>query len=186
MRRPPRHLAATALLALALAARAGDRHPLDASLIDERGREVRFHDDLVKGRVVAINFIFTRCTSICLPMSGAFARAEALLKPEEAKLISISIDPEADGPAQLAAWKEKLRGGPGWTLLTGPKEEIDRLGKALGAYSADRSLHSPTVIVLDGTSGRMVRVNGLTGARAIVDAIRGIRDASRAGQEAAP
>ncbi|HVE85712.1 MAG TPA: SCO family protein, partial [Myxococcales bacterium] len=80
MRRSTRRLAAAAMLAAALSTAAeGRRHPLDATLVDETGRQVHFHDDLVKGRVVVINFIFTRCTAICPPMSGAFAKAESLL-----------------------------------------------------------------------------------------------------------
>jgi protein SCO1/2 len=181
--RPLRRLGLAAALLGALAAGAADRHPLDAALVDETGRAVRFHEDIVKGHVVAINFIFTRCKAICPPMSGTFARAEALLGDPRARLVSISLDPEADTPARLAEWKKRFGGGASWTLLTGSKEEIDRLGKALGAFTPDRSAHSPTVIVLDGASGRTTRVNGLTSARAIVDAIHAV---STPGQEASP
>jgi cytochrome oxidase Cu insertion factor (SCO1/SenC/PrrC family) len=160
------------------------RHPIDASLVDETGRAVRFHDDLVKGRVVAINFIFTRCQAICPPMSGAFAKAETLLGERQARLISVSLDPATDTPERLAGWKKRFGGGASWTLLTGSKEEIDRLGKALGAFEPDRSAHSPTVIVLDDASGRMVRVNGLGGAQAIVKAMDDVATPAQAQAQA--
>jgi protein SCO1 len=174
VRRSPRGLA-TLLAVAVVAAGAEPRRPLDAALVDEQGRAVHVYDDLIKGRAVAVNFIYTRCTSICLPMGGTFARVEALLgKTEDAKLISISLDPAGDTPEKLAEWKKRFGGGAGWTLLTGPKEEIDRLAKALGAFSPDRSLHSPTVIVLHEPSGRMVRVNGIGGAQAIVQALHDV------------
>jgi cytochrome oxidase Cu insertion factor (SCO1/SenC/PrrC family) len=181
MRRSLERLAVLALL-LGAAGTTG-RHPLDATLVDEAGRTRRFHDDIARGHVVAINFIFTRCTTICLPMSGTFARAEALLGQRRARLVSITLDPAGDTPERLAEWKKRFGGGASWTLLTGSKEEIDRLGKALGAFTPDRSSHSPTVIVLDEASGRTTRVNGLASARAIIKAID---DVSSPGQEPTP
>lgn len=167
--------ASVALLTAALVAGAEPaRAPLDASLVDERGRPVHVYEDLLKGRAVAINFIFTRCTSICVPMGGTFARVEALLGKTDARLISVSLDPAGDTPERLAEWKKRFGGGDRWTLLTGPKEEIDRLAKGLGAFSPDRSLHSPAVIVLHEPSGRMVRVNGLGSAQAIAQALRDV------------
>ena len=41
----------------------------DVELLDQDGRKVRFYTDLVKGKVVAINFIFTTCTTICPPIN---------------------------------------------------------------------------------------------------------------------
>lgn len=161
------------LLLCGLSLGAAGRPVLDASLIDESGRSVHFND-LVKGHAVAINFIFTRCTSICLPMSGTFVTAEKLEGSTGVRFISISIDPEVDTPGRLAAWKERFGGGSSWTLLTGGKAEIDRLAKGLGAFSPDRSLHSPTVIVYDEPSGRMVRLNGLGGAKLIVRALHDV------------
>jgi protein SCO1/2 len=41
---------------------------------------VRFYTDLVKGRVVAVNFIFTTCTTICPPLGATFARVQRELE----------------------------------------------------------------------------------------------------------
>ena len=162
-----RFLLAAALLLLSVAAA-----PIpDVSLTDENGRTVRFRSDLAKDRTVAVNFIFTSCTTICTPMSGTFAKVETLLGKRDAHLISITLDPETDTPARLAAWKKKFKGRAAWTLLTGAKEDIDALGKALGVFTPDRVSHSPIVVVFNDTTGRTTRVNGLANAQAIVDAI---------------
>jgi cytochrome oxidase Cu insertion factor (SCO1/SenC/PrrC family) len=144
---------------------------LTATLIDERGREVHFYDDLVHGRVIAVNFIFTSCTTVCQPMSATFAQAEAQLGHRSARLVSISIDPEMDTPARLATWKKRFHGGDAWTLLTGSRAQIDALRKALGVYTPDRFSHSPTVVVIDDLHGRTTRLNGFASATAIVGMI---------------
>lgn len=162
-----RFLLVVALVVLSIAAT-----PVpDVSLTDESGKAVRFRSDLMHGRTVAVNFIFTSCTTICTPMSGTFAKVETLLGERDVRLISITLDPETDTPERLASWKKKFRGKSSWTLLTGAKENIDTLGKALGVFTPDRVSHTPMVVVLNETTGRIKRVNGLANAQAIVDAI---------------
>jgi protein SCO1/2 len=139
------------------------------SLTDERPRCAP--PDLAKGRTVAVNFIFTSCTTICSPMSGTFAKVETLLGKRDVRLISVTLDPETDTPARLAAWKKKFKGRAAWTLLTGRQEDIDSLGKALGVFTPDRVSHTPIVVVFNEANGRMTRVNGLANAQAILDAI---------------
>src|SRR5947207_1702490 len=48
----------------------------DVELLDQDGRKVRFYTDLVKGKVVAVQFIFTTCTTICPPLGATFARVQ--------------------------------------------------------------------------------------------------------------
>ena len=145
--------------------------PPDVALTDETGRPVHFYADLAKDKTVAVNFIFTSCSTICQPMSGTFAKAETLLGKRNARLVSVSIDPETDTPKKLADWKKRFRGGASWTLLTGPQEEVEKLQKALGVVTPDRINHTPMVVVFNDTSGKTTRVNGLTSAQAIIDAI---------------
>jgi cytochrome oxidase Cu insertion factor (SCO1/SenC/PrrC family) len=150
----------------------------DVSLTDESGRVVRFRSDLAKGRTVAVNFIFTSCTTICSPMGATFAKVETLLGKRDVRLVSVTLDPETDTPARLAAWKKKFKGRAAWTLLTGEKEDIDNLGKALGVFTPDRVSHTPMVVVFNDANGRMSRVNGLSNAQAIIDAIDSVAPAA--------
>ena len=149
----------------------GAAPPSDVALTDETGRAVHFYADIAKDKTVAVNFIFTSCSTICQPMSGTFAKAETLLGKRNARLVSISIDPETDTPQKLAEWKKRFRGGASWTLLTGPQEEVDKLRKSLGVFTPDRINHTPMVVVFNEPSGKTTRVNGLTSAQAIIDAI---------------
>ncbi len=143
----------------------------DFELLDQEGRVVHFYSDLVQNRVVAMNFVFTTCTTICPPMGANFARLQALLgerAAEEVELISISVDPMTDTPDRLKAWAERFRsdqeGGPRWTLVTGDKARIDTLLKALKVFTPDSEDHSPIVLVGNDAAGRWMRAYGLAPA----------------------
>jgi cytochrome oxidase Cu insertion factor (SCO1/SenC/PrrC family) len=143
----------------------------DTPLVDHRGRKVRFYSDIVRGRAVAINFIFTTCQGVCPPMGTTFAKVETALKGRGIRLISLSVDPVNDTPERLAAWAKKYGAGPDWTLLTGRKLDVDGLLRALGAFSADKTRHSPFVLLGDDRQGTWRRIHGLSAPMTIVDAI---------------
>ncbi len=137
----------------------------DVSLLDQHGQPVNFYSDLVRGKVVALNFIFTTCTTICPPMGANFGRLQKLLGDhlgDDVLLLSISTDPVTDTPERLKAWSEQFKAQPGWTLLTGPKQGVDRVLKALGVYTADRADHSPFLLLGDEVAGTWTRVHGFT------------------------
>lgn len=149
-----------------------DRIP-DAALIDQDGRPVAFHRDLVAGKVVVVNFVFTTCTTICPPMGASFGKLQKSLGERAGRdvfLISVSIDPAIDTPPRLLAWAEKFGRAPGWTLLTGPKAEINSVLRALGAYVGNKLDHAPIALVgRDG--GEWLRVSGFANPEKIIAAI---------------
>lgn len=141
----------------------------DLPVTDQDGRKLHFYRDLVAGRKVAMNFVFTTCTTICPPMGAHFSKIRRLVaeggRAEGARkvaLISISIDPSTDTPARLKAWQENFGEASGWTLVTGTKQDITRLLRALRVYSADPAAHAPVVLLGDDAAGRWQRVYGLT------------------------
>jgi protein SCO1/2 len=140
--------------------------PTDVTVQTADGRTLRFYSDLVRGRVVAVNFIFTSCTTVCPLMGARFAQLQRLLEKGspagEVSLISVSIDPATDTPARLAAWAARMGGRPGWTLVTGAKPDIDTLTRSLGAPASDPASHAPLIVVIDDRNGRWLRLDGLT------------------------
>lgn len=136
----------------------------DVMLLDQDGNKVRFYTDLVKDKVVVINFIFTSCTIVCPPLGSNFARIQSVLGERLGKdvhLISISTDPETDSPAQLRAWGAKFGARPGWTLVTGEKTQIDELLLALIRDIARIGAHSPIVLIGSDARGEWVQEYGL-------------------------
>jgi len=146
----------------------------DVTVYDQDGRKLLFYSDLVKGKTVAINFIFTTCTTICPPLAATFRRVQQDLGERvgrDVRLISISVDPATDVPFRLKAFAAKFKAGPGWTFVTGSKVEMDSLLKALGAAVADKNDHTPMVLVGNDPAGYWTRTYGLAPAAALVKII---------------
>jgi len=153
----------------------------DLPLLDQEGKPVRFYTDLVKGKVVMMNFVFTSCTTICPPMGATFAKVQKLLGERAGKdvhLISVSVDPGTDTPERLAAWKQKLGGGPGWTLVTGDRENITRILKGLGVYTASIADHTPLVLIGNDAQRKWTRAYGLAPPTKLVELIDGLAAAT--------
>jgi len=146
----------------------------DVELLDQDGRKIHFYTDLVKGQTVVINFIFTTCTTICPPLGASFARVQKELGDKvgrDVRFISISVDPATDTPERLKAWGAKFHAGEGWTFVTGNKVQVDELLRALGASSARREDHSPTVLIGNDVLGNWTRTYGLANSSQLVQII---------------
>jgi cytochrome oxidase Cu insertion factor (SCO1/SenC/PrrC family) len=157
----------------------------DVEVLDQNGNALHFYSDLIKGKTVAINFIFTNCTTICPPLAATFARVQKDLGDKTGRdvhFISISVDPLTDTPERLKAWGAKFKAADGWTFVTGEKQEMDKLLNALGASVSRREDHSPTVIVGNDLKGVWTRTYGLARSAQLVglimDAIEGKVDES--------
>jgi cytochrome oxidase Cu insertion factor (SCO1/SenC/PrrC family) len=154
----------------------------DVTVLNEDGKEVRFYSDLVKDRIVAINFVFTTCTTVCPPLGATFARLQRSLGSEQTKnvmLISISVDPAVDTPEKLKAWAGKFGAQPGWTLVTGSKAELDKLLRALGGYTAQKEDHTPTVLIGDAKRNKWTRVYGLAKNARLMETIEQMSDVKK-------
>ncbi len=133
-------------------------------LITHEGEKVRFYDDLVADKVVAINFIFTDCPDTCPAETAKLLRVREALGDrvgDDIFMYSISIDPERDTPEVLANYREKFGIGPGWTFLTGNEDEIILLRKRLGLYmeeiQSEDGDHNVTFIVGNDRTGKWIK-----------------------------
>jgi protein SCO1 len=142
----------------------------DVTVYDQNNRRLNFYTDLVKGKTVAINFIFTTCTTICPPLTATLRRVQQTLGERvgrDVELISISVDPATDVPERLKDFSTKFKAGPGWTFVTGSKPEIDRLLNALGGYVPDRNDHTPMLLIGNDAANFWTRTYGLAPASQI-------------------
>lgn len=142
-------------------------HFPNTELITQDGRKVHFYDDLIKGRIVGIDFIYTSCQYACPLETARMAQVQKKLGDRVGSDIffySISIDPEHDTPQVLKAYMEKFHAGPGWTFLTGKKADIDLLQRKLGVYS-DPSInadgHLPHLLIGNEATNTWIRANAL-------------------------
>jgi cytochrome oxidase Cu insertion factor (SCO1/SenC/PrrC family) len=147
----------------------------DAPVVDQDGHAHRFYTDLIKGKTVAIEFIFTRCTTICPPLGATFAKLQRSFGSEMGKtvfLISVSVDPSNDTPERLREWGKQFHAGPGWTLITGTPNEMRRIQQSFGTDTASPLDHSPIVIIGNDKKSVWKKVYGLGSASALIKTIQ--------------
>ncbi len=144
---------------LAPGSRHSDQIP-NVSLFTQSGRRLRLYDDLVRDAQVLLSFMYVRCNGVCPASSQAMQDLREPLRRElgaGVKLISLTLDPEQDRPAELARYAGRFgiphedRCEPGlapWYFLTGTPEDIEAVRVALGyrdpdpVIDADRSRHA--------------------------------------------
>lgn len=136
----------------------------DVEVVTQDGETVHFYRDLVQDRVVAMNFVFTTCTTVCPPMGAIFGQLEDRLGERAGRdvhLISVSVDPTTDTPARLRQWAGKFGRTPGWTLVTGDKTAVTSLLKSLQVFTPDFEDHAPTVLLGNDARDEWTRAYGL-------------------------
>ena len=127
----------------------------DRRLVTQDGREVAFYSDVLKDHVVLVNLVFTHCTDACPTQSAKVAAVQALVGSSDPRLrfVSISVDPERDTPAALAAFAANFGAGPNWTFLTGRKSDVDDVLRRLGQSTTDPALHGTVFIAGNAATG---------------------------------
>jgi protein SCO1 len=133
-------------------------------LITQDGTTVHFYDDLLKGKAVAINLIYTSCTDECPLETARLVQVQRLLGDrvgQDLFFYSISIDPTRDTPAVLKAYAEKFGVGPGWLFLTGNEADLKLVAKKLGLSrpndAANRDGHRPILMLGNEPTGQWMR-----------------------------
>ena len=152
-----------ALTAVAVAEDVVHQNIPDAELLNQDGESVRFLSEVIGDKLAAITFTFTSCHTICPRLDGIFAKLQGQIADdlvEDTVLVTVSVDPVNDIPERLKAHSEMMKAGPGWSFITGEKERVNDLLKALEVFAPDILEHPPTVFVVDGRRGEWTRLSG--------------------------
>lgn len=134
----------------------------DVVLTDAEAQPVRLRELLTADDPVMLNFIFTTCTTICPVMTKVFADVRTRLGDEakNLRLVSISIDPENDTPAQLKAYAHKFEAGARWKFLTGRVQDVAAVQRAFETYDSDKMNHAPLTLLRAAPGKPWVRIDG--------------------------
>jgi cytochrome oxidase Cu insertion factor (SCO1/SenC/PrrC family) len=146
----------------------------DVEVLDQDGRRVRFYTDLIKGRVVVMNFFFTSCTLVCPIQGRALARLRGRLGGrlgKEVFFISVSQDPATDTPERLKLWGADYAVGPGWTLVTGEEGVMTKLVRDFTGSNLGGQYHSPILLIGNDRTGRWEAAEGLSAPEELVKTI---------------
>lgn len=120
-----------------------EQHLPNIPLITHEGKQVRFYDDLVKGKVVSVNFFFAKCDEICPLVMANLAKVQKLLGNQIGRdlfMYSFTLKPEEDTVDVLRRHREMYKAGPGWTFLTAKPEDMEKLRAAIGFTYPDPAI----------------------------------------------
>ncbi len=132
------------------------------TLLRDDGKRVALPAELDDGRPVALNFIYTSCTTICPLSSQVFAQFQDQLGDKRSRfhLVSISIDPEQDTPSRLREYAQQYGAKPGWDHYTGAFAVIGDVQRAFNAYRGDKMSHTPLTFLREAPGKPWVRIDG--------------------------
>ena len=155
----------------------------NVSMTTHEGKVVRFYDDLIKNKVVIINAMYTVCARVCPTNTANLLNLQESLGSQVGKdvfIYSITLQPEIDDAAALRAYAKKYGARPGWTFLTGKRNDIEMLRRKLGFYDsdpvadADLSNHAGIFRIGNDRLGRWMMVPATTPTRQVLVSIRNI------------
>ncbi len=127
-----------------------EQHLPNLPLISHEGKRVLFYDDLVKGKVVTLNFFYSQCDEVCPMVSANLARVQKTLGAQVGRdihMYSFTLKPEEDTVDVIRKYREKYHAGPGWDFFTAKPDDMEKLRKAIGftypdpKIDADKTQH---------------------------------------------
>src|SRR5262245_7118019 len=142
--------------------RLGEGYFPNLPIVTQDGKTLRFYDDLLKGKIVVINFIYTSCQDICPIATARLAQVEEKLGDKVGRdffFISMTVDPEHDTPERLNEYAKAFGAGPGWTFVTGKPEDVRAINYKLGERSTSLSEHRNEIVVGNEATGQWQRDN---------------------------
>jgi protein SCO1/2 len=158
----------------------GEEWFTNVAVTTQWGETLRFYDDVMKGKILLINFFFTDCDNVCPIATDNLVRVQELLGDrvgKDIRMVSISLQPEHDTPEVMAAYSKKHGIGPGWYLLTGGRDDIELLRRRLGFWDidpvvdADPEQHLGTVRIANEPMHRWAMSPSLLNPQALVRAV---------------
>jgi len=111
------------------------QHLPNLPLITHEGKQVRFYDDLIKDKIVSLNFFYANCDEICPLVMANLTKVQNLLGSQVGRdifMYSFTLKPEEDTLDVLRRHREMYHAKPGWTFLTAKPDDMEKLRKAIG------------------------------------------------------
>jgi len=124
----------------------------DVVLLTQDNKRKRFYDDLIKYKIVVIQFMFANCDNLCPVVTPNLARVQRELNrraPGKVTFLSITVDPRRDTPRALKMYASHFNVQRGWYFLTGKQEDVDLVRRKLGVYDPeDQKLEHMNVLTI--------------------------------------
>lgn len=166
------------------AKRWGQDYLPNTKLVDQNGREVALYDDVLRGRIVVVSFIYTSCRNICPLVISRLAEVYEKLEAAgrgNITFVSISIDPIPDTPEKLKSYADAFKISGDWRFLTGAPEDIDLVRYKLGERSGGAiNQHKNDILLYNDETGEWARDSAMADISNLVMTIRAMDPRLRA------
>ena len=145
-------------------------------LIDQNGQRLAFYDDVLKGNIVVISFIFTNCQGACPLMTRNLTMIRDMLPTnvrDEIQFISISLDPVRDTPTAMKEFAQTHDADQErWLWLTGQPDNVNLITKKLGSYTDELEAHTTTLIAANVRDAHWTKIAPNVPPRGVVERLR--------------
>ncbi|MCJ7800012.1 MAG: SCO family protein, partial [Polaromonas sp.] len=104
------------------------------------GKKLHFYDDVVQGKIVVFNMMYSVCTGVCPGNTANLLQVQQALGSQLGKnvfMYSLTLQPEFDTPKVLRDYVRSYHIEPGWTFLTGRPKEMEAIRRKLGFFNDD-------------------------------------------------
>jgi len=160
----------------------------DEELVNEKGEKVRIYTDLIRGKRIVLNFIFTSCAMTCPPTSTISANlAKRFQGDKDFRVISITVDPTRDTPEVLRNHRNKYLKNDSetlpWTLLTGKPEIVAKVLAGFEQKLISNGHHDPLYIIGNDRSAKWEKVRGISTAAALAKVVESLAQVASPAQE---
>ena len=141
-------------------------HFPDVTLFTQDNEAKKFYGDLIKDKIVVIQFMFANCDDLCPRTTPNLARVQRNLQrvaPGRVTFLSITVDPAHDTPHALKQYAKRFDIQRGWYFLTGKKEDVDLVRRKLGVYDPDdqKVEHMNVLTIGNEAQGRWLAMEAL-------------------------
>jgi protein SCO1/2 len=112
----------------------------DVVLLTQDNQQKRFYYDLIKDKVVVIQFMFANCADLCprtTPNLATVQRELSRRAPGKVMFLSITVDPKRDTPQALKHYAQQFGIRGDWYFLTGKPDDVDLVRRKLGVYDPE-------------------------------------------------
>jgi protein SCO1/2 len=144
------------------AASLGPHYYTNALLRTHENKQVRFYDDLIKGKISIINFMYASCDKLCPRSIDCLSKVQDLLGDHLGRdmfMYSFTLKPDMDTPQKLAEYAKGVGARKGWYFLSGNEYDLTsirfklfRLDDPLLDFSVD--IHASMLRIINDNNSR--------------------------------
>jgi protein SCO1 len=153
----------------------GKHYLPNVPVVTQHGQSLRLYDDVLKGKITIISFIYTTCPDICPVVTARLQQLEERLGNivgRDIFFVSISVDPLNDTPQKLKEYAEAFGVGPSWLFLTGKTDDLQLIRYKLGDRSPKLTEHRNEILLFNETTGDWERDSAFSDINTLASTVR--------------